>query len=133
MGCDDVDECQLNPCSGTTCINTYGSYYCLTSSDVSSGSVAALVGGEAAAASTVSNSTLALAAVLAAVGSAMIVLIVVLAVRRIQTSRAITENQSTVNRMNHVGASPYGFNVEGKFQMPEDDALSSVSSTGTIH
>merc|ERR1711988_1872686 len=77
LGCEDVDECSLNPCSGTTCINTYGSYYCLTSSDVSSGNVAALVG-EAAVASTVS-----------AVGSAMIVLIVVLAVRRIQTSRMI--------------------------------------------
>merc|ERR1711988_1734555 len=119
LGCEDVDECSLNPCSGTTCINTYGSYYCLTSSDVSSGNVAALVG-EAAVAS-----------VLAAVGSAMIVLIVVLAVRRIQTSRMIAENQSTVDRMNNAGASPYGFNNTG-FNMPDEDALSSVSSTGTI-
>ena len=98
--------------------------------DVSSGNVAALVG-EAAVASTVSTSTVALAAVLAAVGSAMIVLIVVLAVRRIQTSRMIAENQSTVDRMNNAGASPYGFNNTG-FNMPDEDALSSVSSTGTI-
>merc|ERR1711937_749231 len=121
LGCEDVNGCSQNPCSGTTCINTYGSYYCLTSSDVSGGSVAALVS-EPVVASSASTSTVALAAVLAAVGSAMVVLIVVLTVRRIQTSRTIAENQSAVNRMNainvsaspyNVGASPYGFGTVG--------------------
>jgi len=139
LGCEDVNECSQNPCSGTTCINTYGSYYCLTSSDVSGGSVAALVSEPVAASST---STVALAAVLAAVGSAMVILIVVLAVRRIQTSRTIAENQSAVDRMNvinvsaspYVGASPYGFDTLGSElnAKPDEDALSSVSSTGTI-
>merc|ERR1712008_261218 len=125
-----------NPCSGTSCIDTYGSYYCLTSSDVFGGSVAALVGAETVAGvSTVGATVNTSTAALAAVGSAMIVLIVVLAVRRIQTARDISDNQSTVNRMNGIngGASPYGFNSVGsKFNMPDEDALSSVSSTGTI-
>merc|ERR1712241_594549 len=93
VGCEDVNECLLNPCAGTTCINTYGSYYCLTSSDVFGGSVAALVGGaDVAAASSFTTSNVALAAVCGSVGTALVLLIVALAVRRIRTARRMSDN-----------------------------------------
>lgn len=135
VDCDDVDECAQNPCSGSSCINTYGSYYCISGS-VYTGNVAAQVGGNVAGVSssiagTVNTSTVALACVLAAVGSAMIVLIVVLSVRRIQNNRQ--SSTPVGNRMPSIynSKATYGFNTVGsKFAM--DDTLSSVSSSGTI-
>jgi len=75
LGCKDIDECDQNPCSGTTCLNTFGSYYCITSSDVSGGAIAAAQTGDdaSAAAASGSSSTISpLFAILGIIGAALI-------------------------------------------------------------
>jgi len=124
--CEDVNECDQTPCGGNQCINTYGSYTCLSSANASPLTGNAVVAGtSSASAGLVSQSTVVLATCLAAVGTLLVALIVALGVRRLRTP---TTPQARSKRLSV--RDNFGFTIDNKFH--QDDSLNDITTASSL-
>jgi hypothetical protein len=136
-GCNDVNECLGNPCTSGSCVNSLGSYYCLSTQAIASAQVSDSASGSGASSSGYPISTVVFAVLFSITTAILIIIVSVLVVRHVR-SRQPTDEADLVT--DATAAAParvignlqsWGFSsIRSKFSIDSD--VSSMGGEGDV-